>query len=126
MSPQQIVQSILEQINARGIIKEHLRYCLHRDTISITVTIMSLPKQPDIVAVHFEAVVSADYRQEGAFRWPPDDCWVRVIGGSLGITEKEILSSRSRATQILLARVNLCGETMREMCHEWPEENSND
>ena len=111
--------AILSQIKATDIIKEHLRYSLHRDT-PISCGVSWKAGQHELVVGHFEAVVSADSRQSGAFRWPADDAWVRVIKSCFAIACDE-LDDRGEATGKILQLVHCCGIDMREKSREWPD-----
>lgn len=114
MTPQQAtVESILEQLKAREIIKSHLSYAIHQD--------VPVAYQVRPLGVRFEAVVSSDHRLYGSFRWPTDDHWVRVIEGWLYFEEEEITRSRGTATQIILARLHQCGIEMTKEVPQYVE-----
>lgn len=122
MTPHQAkVESILEQLKAKDIIKKHLRYAIHQDVPVTYHVYHNWPGQFPTSVVEVEAVVSSDDRIGGSFRWPTDDHWVRVIGARFDIMDEEINRSRGTATQIILARLHACGIEMQARVPQYVE-----
>ena len=105
---------ILEQIDAKGIIKNHLEHSIHRNVPITCKYYSTYPGHPTVCAAFFEAVVSAESRHKDAFRWPLDDSWVRVIRGQVAFHEgePEFRVGRCGMTELVLQRVHACGMEM--------------
>lgn len=116
-----ILDSILEQLGVKDVIKRHLRYAIHQD-VPVTFKVYGpIGQHGMVIGVEFSAVVSSDHRLQGSFRWPTDDHWVRIIKGQMAMTLDELTRSRGTATQIALARVHACGVEMTKQVPQYVE-----
>ena len=81
-------------------------------------------EQPSNTAaiVFFDAVISADHRHFGAFRWPIDDSWVMPVMCSTAILREELELGHGAAARTILEKVHRCGASMAELSPMWHPE----